>query len=393
MPARVSWQELLKARNQGASTDGAQGGFSIAAKKQKGDAGINLTLHMLLKRANPSWSGAEFRAAKQKLKTIGIESFSGLEEVLLEGRGILNNRLRDNGLKAFSTTTLDRIMSTIVSEQEKLRQAAEEAESLTVAEQKMLHAEERAKAEVVPIESRLMIKPLPMMGHRCTSETQGPLCSQLPNLRSNKTLYMLLKNANPGWTTKDLEGAMRKLQAIGIVTYMELEEVLLQGRGILNRRLRDNGLKIFAPSTLQRLKNALKPETPRSLHRSPHGVKKSFPVVHSFDLGSPSDMESMCLETPSRRDSDNESNDICMRWYDDSDTESNWSTVEHRLSEMSSACCKVKIAPLDLSKAVHTSVASASQYSSRTESTSAETSPPASPFASRVATFFAIGTP
>jgi hypothetical protein len=346
---------------------------------------------MLLKSANPSWTGAEFRAAKQKLKSIGIESFSDLEEVLMEGKGSLNNRLRDHGLKAFSTTTLDRIKSTILLEQEKMRQAADEVEALAVTEQKALQAAlkanaERAiallKAEATAKEKRVIIQPL--------SQTRA----QQDGTPVSTTLYMLLKSANPGWTTKDLEGAQRKLKTIGVVTYMDLEEVLLQGRGILNRRLRDNGQRIFAASTLQRLKNAVKSETPRSRHTSPREVKKTCPIVHCFDLDSPSEAESTCLETPSRRDSDNESMDDCMRWYNDSESESDWSSVvERRLSEMSSACRKVKIAPLDLSKVVHTSGARESQFSSRTASTCAETSPPVSPFASRLATFFSIGTP
>lgn len=84
--------------------------------------GTALDLHWLLKTANPNWTTRELTSAREKLKQVGITTYEGLDETL-QGKGILNNILRDQGLKAFGTSTLDRLRNAVESEKERQRQA------------------------------------------------------------------------------------------------------------------------------------------------------------------------------------------------------------------------------------------------------------------------------
>lgn len=343
----------------------------------------NLTLHALLKTANPSWSSTELKAVKKKLKAIGIESYSDLEECLLQG--ILNSRLREHGLKAFAAGTLECLKSTVIAQHEKIRQAAEQAEALAVQE-KLLFMQDELRHTTKTSSSP--------NNARDSGEIQN---SQQPSSPSKRTLYMLLKTTNPGWRTKDLDAAMKKLHIIGIASYFDLEEVLLQGRGILNKRLKDNGLKIFAPSTLQRLKLAVNAEAtsepqliPPTLTPPSPPSQRLSPQRFGLGSGSPSDVETpspynaMCSE----KGSDDESVDDCMRWYENSRLEVHCMMAERKLSPTNTSACKIKIAPLDLSKAVRMPE---SQYSGRTESTALPSSPISS--RDRSVSFFSIGTP
>merc|ERR1719440_395660 len=80
-----------------------------------------MDLHWLLKTATPTWSKRELDTAQDKLKQVRIVCYSELEEAL-KGKGILNNLLRDHGLKAFGSTTLDRLRKGVDAERERLRQ-------------------------------------------------------------------------------------------------------------------------------------------------------------------------------------------------------------------------------------------------------------------------------
>merc|ERR1712139_417454 len=101
-----------------------------------------MDLHWLLKAANLSWTTKELKSAKSKLKQVGIISYSDLEEALKE-KGILNNRLRDHGLKTFGTSTLEALRKAVNSERERQRQA----ELLAVQrERRRLEQERRASA-------------------------------------------------------------------------------------------------------------------------------------------------------------------------------------------------------------------------------------------------------
>lgn len=81
-----------------------------------------IDLHWLLKTANPSWTPKELNSAKDKLNQAEIISFNDLEEAL-QGKSILNNRLRDHGFKAFGNATLERLRNAVVAERERQRQA------------------------------------------------------------------------------------------------------------------------------------------------------------------------------------------------------------------------------------------------------------------------------
>jgi len=416
MPARVSWQDLLKVRKQAGKVEPlfAEGALfssqpavplaSCAASTQP----AKLTLHLLLKNANPSWTAAEFKAAKKKLKTIGIESYSEFEEVLLQSKSVLNNRLKDHGLKSFASSTLERLKSTVIAEQEGLRQATDQEERLQLAAE-AVHVKLQ-DAHLSMIEPPAAINSRPFVPMLSLGRASNIFLENAQNTESSgMTLYVLLKTANPGWTTKDLDSTTKKLKSIGIVTYTELEEVLLQGRGILNKRLRDNGLKVFAPSTLQRLKSAVKAETPRQQQvtlplsqRSTTSQRSSPMLMWSQSKSAPQVME-MAIHSDSDKDSDDESVDDGMGWYDDHDNNTQWNVIEQKLSDMRSSSCKVRIAPLDLSKALRMNLGK-DDHSARTESTAIGTTPgfysartessgPCTPLAYRAASVFSIGTP
>lgn len=81
-----------------------------------------LDLHWLLKTANPNWTKKELAVAQEKLKQVGIFTFSDIEPTL-QGKGILNNLLRDKGLKAFGSNTLEKLRNAMTQERERQRQA------------------------------------------------------------------------------------------------------------------------------------------------------------------------------------------------------------------------------------------------------------------------------
>jgi hypothetical protein len=82
-----------------------------------------IDLHWLLRMANSTWTAKDLKSVKSKLKQVGVFSYANLEEILKE-KGMLNNRLREHGLKAFGTSTLDEFRKAVNSERERQRQAA-----------------------------------------------------------------------------------------------------------------------------------------------------------------------------------------------------------------------------------------------------------------------------
>lgn len=287
-----------------------------------------LTLHLLLKSGNPCWTACELKAARRKLNVIGIIRYSDIEEVLLQGKGILNNRLRDHGFKGFASSTLERLLSTVNLEQERQRQAADEAKL----NDSLLHNLSPRAAS-----SRPCIR---IPDTHITQNVQQP----------ELTLHALLKSAKPDWTTNALEATIKKLEVIGIVSYADFEEVILQGKGILNIRLRKQGLKAFAPSTLDRLRSAVQ-----------------------------SHQESQHQTTNSQKHEDNNG----MQWYTDGDCSDDTLQLSEDLTmPRNSSSNKIKMARLDLSKVMSLKSDWEAQDTTRTVSTSVGSSPPCSPLSS-----------
>jgi hypothetical protein len=81
-----------------------------------------MDLHWLLKTANPNWTKKELTVAQDKMKQVGIITFSDIEPAL-QGKGMLNNLLRDKGLKAFGSNTLEKLRNAATQERERQRQA------------------------------------------------------------------------------------------------------------------------------------------------------------------------------------------------------------------------------------------------------------------------------
>jgi hypothetical protein len=112
--ASVCWPDQVKEH----SCEGASSEIS-KTNLQTGEA---LDFHWLLKTANPNWTSKELVSAKQKLNQAGIIGYEDLEEAV-QAKGMLNNRLRDNGCKAFGGQTLERLRKAVTSERERQRQA------------------------------------------------------------------------------------------------------------------------------------------------------------------------------------------------------------------------------------------------------------------------------
>jgi len=283
------------------------------------------TLHVLLKSGNPCWTASELKAAKRKLSMIGIASYAEMEEVLLQGKGILNNRLRDQGLKTFSSSTIDRLLTAVLLEQEGQLEAAEETQV------------KEATTSTAPNSQ-------PFMKNHGTAIAQTDLSTQQHEL----TLHRFLKGAKPDWTTNALEATIKKLDVIGIVSYSDFEEALLQGSGSLNVRLRRQGLKAFASSTLDRLKSAVRSRQERQ--DQSHNAEK-----HECDDQ--------------------------MQWYDSEDRKDTIVPLyANRIAQQSSN--KVKIGRLDMSKVTNLKNSWEVQDTTRTVSTAAGSSPPMSPLSS-----------
>jgi len=135
--------------------------------------GTALDLHWLLKTANPNWTTRELTSAREKLKQVGITTYEGLDETL-QGKGILNNILRDQGLKAFGTSTLDRLRNAVESEKERQRQA-----TLLVLQRERRRLDQETRSGKAILSRRVL--PIAPMAPRATlvvSTGEGP---QLPD--------------------------------------------------------------------------------------------------------------------------------------------------------------------------------------------------------------------
>lgn len=314
-------------------------------------------LELLLQHGNPSWSGNALKAAKSKLDVIGIRSYSDLEQVLLQGKGVLNNRLRDHGLKAFAPSTLGRLLSAVNSEQDRRRQAANQA---------------KLKGNLPVNDPPVATKSQPL-----TSNPEGVVSqTDLYTEQFHVTLQSFLKTAKPCWSTTALEAITKKLRVIGIVTYSDFEEVLSQPQGILNKRLRNNGLKAFAPSTLECLSSAV--QSQQEWRRQTTNFKKhQMWTSVSCDQDGKVNTEDYRLYSSDEEDANSDGMDDGMQWYDDSDKD-HWSQDISTHQDI----IKVQIPRLDLSRVMNLKNCREAPDTNRSDSTAVGTSYPASPLSS-----------
>jgi len=237
-----------------------------------------------------------------------------------------------------------------------------------------------------------------------SSPVDGPVQNSPGAQRSSAAvkpnLHWLLKAANPNWSTNEFNSAKKKLRRIGIVSYSDLEEAL-QGVGVLNNRLREHGLKAFAPSTLERLRSTVSSELERQRQAELLELQRTLREQHGLDREcQPQGYLELQVHTASKKEAIDENlEDITdlddgMLWYSAAQDRIEKQLADH-VSHVSVNSSKFKISPLDLSKTMRVKGAQeAWEDTARTESTALGSSPPESPLASyRSATFYSIGTP
>jgi len=138
MATSQSWLEQMQQMKRQQMND--DGEAESEAKLRKEPESPGEIMHWLMKAAMPEWTPKELKSSKTKLKTVGVECCSDLEDALEEKE--LNQRLRDKNMKTFGVSTLARFRSQIKTHRERQRM------QFLLEERRRLDIERKANAEL-----------------------------------------------------------------------------------------------------------------------------------------------------------------------------------------------------------------------------------------------------